>query len=66
MTPNEVHAILGDCLSVTQWDGQTQWHYTRGVDGGVMSLSSHSTHVRFIAFGPDGLVSDTTYDFYFD
>jgi hypothetical protein len=66
MTMDEVRAIMGDCLSVVHYDGQTQWHYTRGVDGGVMSVSSHSTHIRFVSFGPDNLVAETVYDFHFD
>ena len=66
MTTSDVQRIMGPCLAVTEYMDQTQWHYTRGKDGGVMSGSSYSTHFRIISFGQDGLVSSKTYDFYFD
>ena len=66
MTTNDVLSILGPCIAITQYEDQTQWHYTRGKDGGVMSESSFSTHFRIISFGPDGRTTSKTYDFYFD
>lgn len=66
MTTNEVKELMGECLAVTHYKDQTQWHYTRGKDGGVMSSSSYSTHFRIVSFGPDGLVSGKMYKFYFD
>ena len=66
MTTNDVMGIMGECLGITHYKDQTQWHYTRGLDGGIMSCSKYSTHYRIITFGPDGLVSGKTYTFYFD
>lgn len=66
ITTNDVLNILGPCIAVTHYTDQTQWHYTRGKDGRVMSSSSYSTHFRIVSFGPDSLVSGKTFDFYFD
>jgi len=40
--------------------------YTMGKDGRVMSSSSCSTHERIVHFNTNGIVTHTTYDFYFD
>ena len=66
MKTNEVLEILGPCLETTTYNGETQWHYTRGQDGRVMSSSSYSTHRRGIIFGTNGLVTKKVYSFYFD
>lgn len=66
MTTNDVLNILGPCLAVTQYQDRTQWHYTRGKDGGVMSGSAYSTHFRIIHFNTNGVVTSKTYAFYFD
>ena len=66
MKTNEVLKILGSCLETTTYEGETQWHYTRGQDGRVMSSSSHSTHRRGIIFDTNGLVKTKVYTFYFD
>ena len=66
MTTNDVLSILGPCLGTTQFGDLTQWHYTRGKDGGFMSSSSYSTHFRIVSFNPDGKVAGKTYDYYFD
>ena len=66
MTTNDVLSILGPSLAVTRYQDQTQWHYTRGKDGGVMSGSEYSTHFRIIHFNTNGVVTSKIYDFYFD
>ena len=66
MTTNDVLRILGPCLATTTYKDITQWHYTRGRDGGVMSSSSYSTHWRVIHFDTNGVVTGKVYTFYFD
>ncbi len=67
MTKEEVHNLLGECLVVQKdLSGGDLWHYTIGKDGRVMSASEHSTHLRIVHFGTNGLVVGKTYDFYFD
>lgn len=66
MTTSDVLRILGPCFAVTTYDGEAQWHYTRGRDGRVMSSSQYSTHRRGILFDTNGLVVGKVYEYYFD
>lgn len=67
MTKAQVRSILGECLGEREApSGGDLWHYTIGKDGRFMSASVHSTHLRIVRFGTNGLVVGKTYDFYFD
>ncbi|MDD4872084.1 MAG: outer membrane protein assembly factor BamE [Kiritimatiellae bacterium] len=66
MTTADVSRILGPSLVQTEYESMVSWHYTMGKDGRVMSSSSCSTHERIVHFNTNGIVTHTTYDFYFD
>lgn len=67
MASLEVIAIMGDPLAKADWYfDQPTWFYSTGADGGTMSNSSYSSHVRAVHFDNSNRVTSVTCDYYND